>query len=625
MWTATLPRRASVRAGRSRARRGERRRSAKRASDTEPHLFWLPPTGRRRSRSANARAGGRALRERSRWSRPSGDDAERLRRAAGADQRDDMREVQARPQRASTRRREPRAARRQARRPPGPGSRSSSSSVRSRTPGSSALRATGVRVVTYMAAERLPGARRPPSELAAVGGPARRRCRGSRGRAVHRRGQARRRREEPRAASGWRCRRSRAATAAAARAAVGRPGPASFRDVRRSGPFRTQYVEADAAGRRAIARDPGVVCDPARPRAAAARRGGRSDRGGRRHGPRPARSHRPRLPRLLQRARPRHRRRSRSSSTSPTRASTRAPLPDRASPTSTRTAILANPSRIAYADDFAAIPTPGTAAATARSTRRSSAGSTRPPARRCEDAAGFNYDLGVAPRAQARRLEDLHVRPGAFELEHHASRRSPATAYAGAPGSRTTPGARTAAARTTRDRPGVRRDRARRASRATPGNQEMVEVFAAGNDGVSAANYASASPGTAKNVITVGACREREDRAASLHRRLRHQQAARTTRRTSSTSRARGPTDDGRIKPDVVAPGTHIAGTAPGRTTATPASGVCSTRFPPGSTLYSQSSGTSHSTPGRSPAWPRSCASGTARTGAAAPSCPRPR
>ena len=130
----------------------------------------------------------------------------------------------------------------------------------------------------------------------------------------------------------------------------------------------------------------------------------------------------------------------------------------------------------------------------------------------------------------------------------------------------------------------------------------MVEVFSAGNDGDGNGNPADpkgdegygsiTSPGTAKNVITVGAS---ENVRTLGHGRLRrHERAAPTTRATSSTSPAAGP-PDGRMKPDLVAPGTHIG--APRRSTpATPAPG-CATRPSPAATFYSLVSGTSQATP----------------------------
>lgn len=131
------------------------------------------------------------------------------------------------------------------------------------------------------------------------------------------------------------------------------------------------------------------------------------------------------------------------------------------------------------------------------------------------------------------------------------------------------------------------------------GNQEMTFVFSAGNSGPG--GHVS-SPGTAKNVITVGASENYRpegtdscnldggggigaDGADSVLDILRYSSG--------------GPTADGRSKPDLVAPGTHIYG---GASRASPliGDGLCpGVPFfqPPGQTLYTWSSGTSLAAP----------------------------
>lgn len=152
---------------------------------------------------------------------------------------------------------------------------------------------------------------------------------------------------------------------------------------------------------------------------------------------------------------------------------------------------------------------------------------------------------------------------------------------------------------------------------ATPGNQPMVILFAAGNDGPSASTVGS--PGTAKNVIVVGA-------AENVHS---HSTANGGSTSTGSDGcdtldseadsagdiasfSSRGPCTDGRQKPDLVAPGTHVTGgvaqsvlTTAGTGSAIScfdATGVCALTtgnfFPVGQEFYTTSSGTSHSTPG---------------------------
>ncbi|MGH9818775.1 MAG: S8 family serine peptidase, partial [Pyrinomonadaceae bacterium] len=145
------------------------------------------------------------------------------------------------------------------------------------------------------------------------------------------------------------------------------------------------------------------------------------------------------------------------------------------------------------------------------------------------------------------------------------------------------------------------------------GNQEMVIVFAAGNNGKFGLNTVS-SPGTAKNVITVGA----SENVQSFLGAADHCGIADPDSNSAfdiAAFSSRGPTSDGRTKPDVVLPGTHVSGSV-AQNTPSPspvssngsmlacfsASGVCAgpgTSFfwPLDQQWYTASSGTSHSTP----------------------------
>jgi subtilisin-like proprotein convertase family protein len=138
------------------------------------------------------------------------------------------------------------------------------------------------------------------------------------------------------------------------------------------------------------------------------------------------------------------------------------------------------------------------------------------------------------------------------------------------------------------------------------GNQSMVAVFAAGNQGPAPTSLDA--PGTAKNVLTVGASENvralggadgcgLDDTGADVFIDI-------------ANFSSRGPTTDGRRKPDLVAPGTHVTGgvfqtVTPGPTgQADPCfdgTGVCGgptgSFFPAGQQFYTASSGTSHSTP----------------------------
>jgi subtilisin-like proprotein convertase family protein len=122
----------------------------------------------------------------------------------------------------------------------------------------------------------------------------------------------------------------------------------------------------------------------------------------------------------------------------------------------------------------------------------------------------------------------------------------------------------------------------------TAGNQEMSILFAAGNYG--AGPWSVAAPGTGKNVLTVGdsenvrpetlPCSVTEgiaDNAADIY-----------------YYSSRGPTYDGRKKPDLVAPGTIVMGAASRSDRFDPH--PCGPYWPSGQTLYVRS-GSSYSVP----------------------------
>lgn len=139
-----------------------------------------------------------------------------------------------------------------------------------------------------------------------------------------------------------------------------------------------------------------------------------------------------------------------------------------------------------------------------------------------------------------------------------------------------------------------------------PGNQEMVIVVAAGNEGPGTQTVNS--PGSAKNVITVGASEGVQAIGGADSSGIVDSQANSANDIVSFSSR--GPCEDGRNKPDLVAPGTHISGGV--YQTASPSAsgtadacfdgsgvsgGFGSSFFPFGQQYFTASSGTSHSAP----------------------------
>jgi len=126
----------------------------------------------------------------------------------------------------------------------------------------------------------------------------------------------------------------------------------------------------------------------------------------------------------------------------------------------------------------------------------------------------------------------------------------------------------------------------------TVGNQEFLFVFSAGNAGPGAATVGT--PGNGKNMITVAA--SESDRNGWTDGCAIGPTGADNAMDVIDFS-SRGPSPGGRNKPEVIAPGTHIHGTAstaPGYN----GSGVCDQYMPTGGqTIFAASSGTSHSAP----------------------------
>ena len=122
------------------------------------------------------------------------------------------------------------------------------------------------------------------------------------------------------------------------------------------------------------------------------------------------------------------------------------------------------------------------------------------------------------------------------------------------------------------------------------GNQEMTIVFSAGNKGPGG-NLTS--PGSAKNTIMVGAS---ESLRAGFDGCGIDTTGADDINSLIGFSSG-GPTTDGRKKPDICAPGTHIQG-ARSQARGYNAQGVCGPgNYPTGQSLYTWSSGTSHAAP----------------------------
>lgn len=208
-----------------------------------------------------------------------------------------------------------------------------------------------------------------------------------------------------------------------------------------------------------------------------------------------------------------------------------------------------------------------------------------------EDSLGFNYGLGIAPWA----------RVGVTAIFGSGSS-SPAAWESTAYGSGSRISSNSWGFQTSTGAPIPDYDSnsqaydsiVRDAQTGTTGLQQLTVVFAAGNDG-SGSNTVS-TPSTAKNVITVGAgenVRQTGTDGCGIGNT-----GANSANDIISFS-SRGPVNsaggDGRVKPDIIAPGTHIQAGVPQSNYN--GSSVCNQYWPSGQTLYGWSSGTSHSCP----------------------------
>ena len=206
-----------------------------------------------------------------------------------------------------------------------------------------------------------------------------------------------------------------------------------------------------------------------------------------------------------------------------------------------------------------------------------------------EDANGYQYGLGIAPWVKLGNSKVFSNSGSGVFNQPTATRMS--NAYAG--GARISSNSWGYTTGTTYNSDSQAHDAAvRDAQSGTGGNQELTIVFAAGNSGPGASTVHP--PGTAKNIITVG---------ASENFRMTGTDGCAVANSGADNAKdiinfsGRGPTSDSRKKPEIVAPGTHIQGAA-SRATGYTGAGVCDQFWPTGQTLYAWSSGTSHSTPG---------------------------
>jgi hypothetical protein len=126
------------------------------------------------------------------------------------------------------------------------------------------------------------------------------------------------------------------------------------------------------------------------------------------------------------------------------------------------------------------------------------------------------------------------------------------------------------------------------------GNQELITVFSAGNSGPGSRSVGS--PGNGKNMITVGASENPRplDEDGTWTDGCQVDAGGADNAMDMIFFSSRGPAAGGRVKPDMVAPGTHVTGT---QANPSEGNGICDGSRPFGNQTYAASSGTSHAAP----------------------------
>jgi subtilisin-like proprotein convertase family protein len=245
-------------------------------------------------------------------------------------------------------------------------------------------------------------------------------------------------------------------------------------------------------------------------------------------------------------------------------------------------------SRLAYQHDFLDSPNTNPDGCGGHGTLNASIIAGDPGAGGAVDAGGYQHGLGVLPGA---RLGSTQI----FACDGTYANRTP---YA-----QLVRDAYRAGARITNNSWGINSGAAydtnaqqydalvRDADPDAPGDQPMTVIFSVGNRGPGAGTVSS--PATAKNVIAVGATEGiRPSGTDGCGISDAEADSARDLARFSSS----GPTDDGRIKPDLVAPGTHITGARTSSAHARPGA-LCDLSWLGAGGLYALSSGTSQAAP----------------------------
>lgn len=253
---------------------------------------------------------------------------------------------------------------------------------------------------------------------------------------------------------------------------------------------------------------------------------------------------------------------------------------------------MTNPDRLVYNVNWTSDPQPDGRAGHGNINASIVAGYNNQTGFPYEDSNGYNYGLGINPFGRVAGSK-VFRNSGSWDLPGDNYTALISRTYAlGGRISTNSWGANTGGAYTSDDQAydALVRD-AQPGSGPYAGNQPITILFAAGNAG--SASNTTGSPGNAKNVITVGAA---ENYRPTWTDGCNIGPSGADNAQDIASFSSRGPTDDSRVKPDLVAPGTHIQGAA-SQAPGYDGTGVCDQYMPVGQTLYAASSGTSHSTP----------------------------
>ena len=248
-------------------------------------------------------------------------------------------------------------------------------------------------------------------------------------------------------------------------------------------------------------------------------------------------------------------------------------------------------SRVLYARDYTSEQDPADVDGHGTINASIAAGGSISAATGMRDADGYNFGLGTAPFALLGASK-IFQSTGRFDLVDPFSTLISNAYIAGARISSNSWGNNANAYTIDSQEYDLR---VRDAVPTQPGNQELSISFAAGNAGDT---QRVGAPSTAKNVISVAASESsRKDGTDGCG--VDNSDSDNATEMAFFSSG--GPLFDGRIKPDITAPGTHIQGAA-SQNPSFDGTGVCGADlgapfFPANQTLYTWSSGTSHSTP----------------------------